>query len=102
MSIHLETGEELTATTERIKCPACSYKTRKSEHVVWLRAKETQPTNHPQVFMRKYVCIQCGYLIWDKYVLPKIESDYFTDKQLEIIRLRNKINGDRIRNSRGK
>lgn len=101
MSIHFN-GKEFIATTERPKCPACSYKTRKSEHIVWLRVKETRPTDHPQIFIRKYVCVQCGYVLEDEYVLPRSEEDYLTDKDIEIQRIRNKLNGDRIRGARGR
>lgn len=102
MSIHLSDGTELVADTERPDCPNCFRQLRKRVDKVYLRVKSTTPTEHPQVFDRPYVCPKCGYLHEQKYVIPRIKEDYLTDKELEITRLRNQLNGDRIRGARGR
>lgn len=82
MSIKRLDGTEVLPTTCRPKCPNCSKIQRKGEVVVLLRVRKTVATDHPQIFMREYVCPKCGHIEESEYVYPLRETDYFLDEEI--------------------
>jgi hypothetical protein len=48
-----------------------------------MRVKSTKPTDHPQIFIREYVCAKCGYIQVSEYVYPRNESDYYYDSEIK-------------------